>query len=83
MKAKHMNCDQLGVCQQRTPACTGCTAGTVEGPCKSKRPANPGYDELSSPWFLGVMGVSVLVLFIDYLDVWRAVMAALQRMLGA
>ena len=83
MKAKHMSCDQLGVCQQRTPACTGCTAGTVQGPCKSKRSANPGYDELSCPFFLGVMAVAVLVLCIDCVDAWPAVMAALQLVLGA
>ena len=73
MKAKHMTCDQLGVCQQRTPACTGC----------ARRSANPGYDELSSPWFLGVMAVAVLVLCIDCVDAWPAVMAALQLVLGA
>lgn len=34
-------CDQLGVCQRRTHACTGCAwrlaPGTVEGPFKKKR----------------------------------------------
>lgn len=36
----HRTCDQLGLCQHRTPACTGCAwrlaPGTVEGPFKRK-----------------------------------------------
>lgn len=47
------------------------------------RAPNPGYDELSSPWFLGVMAAAVLVLLVDIPDAWPTVAAVLVRLAGA
>lgn len=35
-----------------------------------QRPAEPGYDELSNPVFLGVMALAVAVLIVDVADAW-------------
>ena len=63
--------------------CDGLMARVRRAQARQARPANPGYDELSCPWFLGVMGVAVLVLAIDCCDAWPTVMAAMQRVSGA
>jgi hypothetical protein len=40
-----------------------------------RRLPNPGYDELSCPWFVGVMFAAILVLSIDMGDKWPEVIA--------
>lgn len=50
---------------------------------RADRASNPGYDELSNPWFLGVMAAAVLVLLVDIPDAWPTVTAVLVRLAGA
>ena len=42
---------------------------------RTLRGANPGYDELSHPLFLGVMVVATLVLLVDMADAWQPLVA--------
>ncbi len=50
---------------------------------RAQRTPNPGYDELSDPWFLGVMATAVVVLLVDIPDAWPTVAAVLSRLVGA
>jgi hypothetical protein len=63
--------------------CDGLMARVRRTQARQARPANPGYDELSCPWFLGVMGMAMVVLFIDCADAWPTVLAVVQQVRGA
>lgn len=40
---------------------------------RSSRTANPGYDELRHPLFLGVMALACAVLVVDVSDSWHRI----------
>lgn len=49
----------------------------------AERPANPGYDELRCPYFLGTMALAVIVLLVDELDGWASVETMLAGLVAA
>jgi hypothetical protein len=48
----------------------------------SKTHSRAGYDELSCPWYLGVMAVAILVLVVDVRDAWPEVLALASQLIN-